>query len=82
MSETRPLHQSGEKALIAGIYRLVARTLEGDAGTLVTLYRGDYFPDYQGRATSWYLVRPFAERKATAPLHTAWQDNPNHLARY
>ncbi len=77
MSETRELHQSGEKVLIGGIYRLVERTLEGDAGTLVTLYRGDNVPDYQGRATSWYLVRPIAERKATAPLHTSWQDDSN-----
>lgn len=80
MSVTRQLHQSGEKVLVAGIYRLVERTLEGDAGTLVTLQRGDYFPDYQGRATNWYLARAIADCKATAPLLTAWQDVPDPAA--
>ncbi len=80
MSETRELHQSGEKVLVAGIYRLVERSLEGDAGTLVTLQKGDYFPDYQGRATNWYLARALANRKVTSPLMTAWQAAPDQAA--
>jgi len=77
MSETRELHQSGEKVLSAGIYRLVVRTLEGESGTLVTLYKGDFFPNEQGRATSWYLVRAIGDRTSAPPLPTAWRDNAN-----
>lgn len=75
MSETKELHQSGEKVLTAGIYRLVGRTLEGEDGTLVTLYRGDYFPNEQGRATSWYLVRAIADRRTTSTLPIVTQDS-------
>ena len=75
MSETRELHQSGEKVLTAGIYRLVGRTLEGEAGTLVTLYKGDLFPNEQGRATNWYLMRAIADRRATTPMPAVLEES-------
>ena len=71
------LYQSGEKVTASGIYRLVEMTSDGESGTLLTLRRGEFFPDHQGRAACWYLVRTIAERKATAPLHTAWQHDPD-----
>jgi hypothetical protein len=72
MSETRELHQSGEQVLSPGIYRLVGRPFEGESGRLVTLYKGDFFPNEQGRAASWYLVRTIADRGAPSTVHISW----------
>ena len=69
------LHQSGEAVVSPGIYRLVELTQGGKSGTLITLQRGQLFPDQNGREVCWYLVRAIAAPKATAPLYTDWQEN-------
>jgi len=74
-SEVGGLCQSGEKVLVSGIYRLAERTSPGQTGTLLTLYKGDTFPSHNGRAVCWYIDQTVADRKATAPLHTDWQDD-------
>ncbi len=73
------LYQSGEKVTASGIFQLVETTTAGEAGTVLTLRRGEFFPDHRGRAACWYLVRTIPERKATAPLHTPWQSDPDQV---
>lgn len=78
--KSNTLFQSGEKVTASGIYRLVETITEGDAGTLLTLRLGEFFPDHNGRAACWYLVRAIPERIQTAPLHMPWQHDPDQVS--
>lgn len=80
-TEISSLYQSGEKVSVSGMYQLVERTLEGEVGTLLTLRKGSLFPDHDGRATCWLLLREVSDRPATAPLHTPWQEDPDEQTR-
>ena len=77
--EISNLCQSGEKAITSGIYRLVETNSADDTGTFCTVRRGEFFPHQQGQEVCWYLVRALPERKATAPLHMVWEDDPDQL---
>jgi len=77
-TEINNLHQSGEKVTVSGMYQLVEKTLEGQVGTLLTLRKGALFPDHEGRATCWHLLREISDKPATAPLHTPWQHDPDY----
>jgi hypothetical protein len=73
-TEVGNLHQSGEKVNVSGVYQLVEKTLEGHVGTMLTLRKGTLFPDHEGRAACWHLLREISDKPSTAPLHTHWQD--------
>jgi len=76
-TEINNLHQSGEKVTVSGMYQLVEMTLEGQVGTLMTLHKGEWFPDHDGRAACWHLLREISDKPATSPLHTPWQHDPD-----
>ncbi len=78
-TELSNLHQSGEKVTVSGRYQLVEMTLEGQVGTLFTLRKGEWFPDHDGRAVCWHLLREISDKPATAPLHTSWQPDPDRI---
>ena len=74
-TEVSNLHQSGEKVTVSGMYQLIEKTLEGHVGTLLTLHKGELFPDHGGWQACWVLLREISDKPATAPLHTPWQDD-------
>jgi hypothetical protein len=77
------LCQSGEKATVAGVYEIVGVRAECSNAAEITreFQVGEMFPDYQGRAVSWILVRRIesvapTEKRATGELFAMpWQNH-------
>jgi hypothetical protein len=73
------LYQSGESVTVSGVYALVDVPAR-EPKTVCEVRSGQFFPDYQGRAVCWFLVRTIQETNTNdEPISTPWQSKNNSL---